>query len=281
MRVLAGAIMEASREGEGVGAAMELMSTSEDSKAEYMYVIVRAPRLAAFPLKCFTWLLETGVTGSIILPKLKKDNLITKTFLESRYGEPPMYIPQYAHGIAEIVQEHMVQRVEPGTTPSVRVKSAVEGLEPHMARKSNSEVKEKQRFRHWTIRDYAHAYTSGRLTPTQVAERFLSAVEDSNKQVPGMNLFIAVDSRDVLSQAAAATERYKQGKPLSVLDGVPIAVKDEIDCLPYATTGGTIWMGKTRQVKEDAEAVKRLRSCGAVLAGKTNMHELGRSEDVV
>jgi Asp-tRNA(Asn)/Glu-tRNA(Gln) amidotransferase A subunit family amidase len=39
--------------------------------------------------------------------------------------------------------------------------------------------------------------------------------------------------------------------------------------------GGTIWMGKTRQVKEDAEAVKRLRSCGAVLAGKTNMHELG------
>jgi hypothetical protein len=37
-----------------------------------------APRLAAFPLKCFTWLLETGVTGSIILPKLKKDNLITK-----------------------------------------------------------------------------------------------------------------------------------------------------------------------------------------------------------
>jgi hypothetical protein len=36
--------MEASREGEGVGAAMELMSTSEDSKAEYMYVIVRGTR---------------------------------------------------------------------------------------------------------------------------------------------------------------------------------------------------------------------------------------------
>ena len=50
----------------------------------------------------------------------------------------------------------------------------------------------------------------------QVAERFLSAVEDSNKQVPGMNLFIAVDSRDVLSQAAAATERYKQGASFPV-----------------------------------------------------------------
>ena len=40
-------------------------------------------------------------------------------------------------------------------------------------------------------------------------------------------------------------------------------------------SGGTTWLGKARQVKEDAEAVKRLRSCGAVLAGKTNMHELG------
>lgn len=41
-----------------------------------------APRLAAFPLKCFTWLLETGVTSSIILPKLKKDNLITKVIAQ-------------------------------------------------------------------------------------------------------------------------------------------------------------------------------------------------------
>ncbi|KAG0628391.1 hypothetical protein M758_1G023100 [Ceratodon purpureus] len=261
-----------SQERAGAAPAMELMSTSEDSKAEYMYVTVRAPRLAAFPLKCFTWLLETGVTSSLLLPKLKKDNLITKTFLESRYEEPPMYIPQYAHEIVELVQEHMVNRVEPGVMPTVRVKSAVEGLAPHMVRDANNKVEEKQGFRHWTIRDYAQAYTSGRLTPTQVAERFLSAVEDSN---PGMNLFIAVDSRDMLAQAAAATERYKQGKPLSVLDGVPIAVKDEIDCLPYATTGGTTWLGKARQVKEDAEAVKRLRSCGAVLAGKTNMHELG------
>lgn len=47
----------------------------------------------------------------------------------------------------------------------------------------------------------------------QVAERFLSAVEDSSKPLPGMNFFIAVDSRNVLAQAAAATERYKQGAP--------------------------------------------------------------------
>ena len=68
----------------------------------------------------------------------------------------------------ELVQEHMVNRVEPGVMPTVRVKSAVEGLAPHMVRDANNKVEEKQGFRHWTIRDYAQAYTSGRLTPTQV-----------------------------------------------------------------------------------------------------------------
>lgn len=57
---------------------MEMMSTDEDSKAEYLYVDVKAPVLAGFPLKCFAWLLETGLAGSFLLPKLKKDNLITK-----------------------------------------------------------------------------------------------------------------------------------------------------------------------------------------------------------
>lgn len=39
------------------------------------------------------------------------------------------------------------------------------------------------------------------------------------------------------------------GKPLSVLDGVPIAVKDEIDCLPYRTTGKRMSWGVSIEIK--------------------------------
>lgn len=69
---------------------------------------------------------------------------------------------------AKCVTEEMVQRVEPGTAPAASVTCAVEGLPVHELKKSEKGVEEKQSFRHWTIRDYAHAYSSGRLTPTQV-----------------------------------------------------------------------------------------------------------------
>lgn len=42
-----------------------------------------------------------------------------------------------------------------------------------------------------------------------------------------------------------------------------------------ACAGGTRWLGKARPCEADAACVAQLRACGAVLAGKTNMHELG------
>jgi hypothetical protein len=47
----------------------------------------------------------------------------------------------------------------------------------------------------------------------------------------------------VLLQAHEATERFRQGRPLSLLDGVPFAVKDLVDALPYPTAGGTAFLG--------------------------------------
>uniref|UniRef100_A0A2N9EFH0 Amidase domain-containing protein n=1 Tax=Fagus sylvatica TaxID=28930 RepID=A0A2N9EFH0_FAGSY len=90
-----------------------------------------------------------------------------------------------------------------------------------------------------------------------------------------MSFFINYNTGDILRQATESTLRYERGQPISVLDGIPIAIKDEIDCSPYPTTGGTKWLHKVRPCTDDASCVKHLRLCGAILVGKTNMHELG------
>ena len=85
---------------------------------------------------------------------------------------------------------------------------------------------------------------------------------------------IAVDENDIMRQAEASAERIRNGQALSVFDGVPVAIKDELDMVPYPTTVGTAFLG-TAPAREDATPVARMRAAGALLIGKANMHEIG------
>ena len=125
-----------------------------------------------------------------------------------------------------------------------------------------------------TIRQYARAYRDGRATPLSVAEKVFTSVAASEALETPLRLFIAMHKDDVLAQAHASAERIQSGQALSILDGVPMAVKDEIDMLPYPTTLGTCFLGQ-QPVTADATVSARLRAAGALLIGKTNMHEIG------
>jgi Asp-tRNA(Asn)/Glu-tRNA(Gln) amidotransferase A subunit family amidase len=63
-------------------------------------------------------------------------------------------------------------------------------------------------------------------------------------QDPPMRFLIAFDPEHLRQQAAASTQRYAAGQPLSPLDGVPFAVKDCTDAAPYPTTAGTAFMAQ-------------------------------------
>lgn len=89
-----------------------------------------------------------------------------------------------------------------------------------------------------------------------------------------LGAFVALDSNDALEQARASAARWKSGESLGVLDGVPIAIKDEFDVRGYPTGAGTRFMADG-PVDADAEVVARLRAAGAVLLGKTTMTEIG------
>ncbi len=123
-----------------------------------------------------------------------------------------------------------------------------------------------------TAHDFVSAYTSGESTPLRVAEHVLAATRSSDESSPPLRLFIAQNAQDVLAMAQAATERYRAGESLGPLDGVPIAIKDEVDQVPYPTTVGRKFAASPPSM--DSAVVERLRAAGAVLIGKANMTEI-------
>ena len=88
-----------------------------------------------------------------------------------------------------------------------------------------------------------------------------------------LNIFVVLEPDVVLERAAASQKRWDEGSPLSVLDGVPVAIKDEFDVAGYPTTAGTTFRNEIKEY--DSTVVARLRAAGAVLFGKTEMTEIG------
>jgi Asp-tRNA(Asn)/Glu-tRNA(Gln) amidotransferase A subunit family amidase len=131
-----------------------------------------------------------------------------------------------------------------------------------------------QGFAFETAAELAAAYRSGATTPVQVAQRISASIAASEDLSPAMRTFIAHDPADLMAQAEASAARWAAGEPLGPLDGVPCAIKDELDQVPYPTTVGTRFMG-TAPAVGDATVVARLRAAGALLIGKSNMHEVG------
>ncbi|GIL89123.1 hypothetical protein Vretimale_16172 [Volvox reticuliferus] len=126
-----------------------------------------------------------------------------------------------------------------------------------------------------TIIDFARGYRTGLVTPTEVAERIIRFVEAGQARRPPLSFFVAWAPLEVMAQAEESTRRLRSGTSRSLLEGVPFAIKDVADATPYGTTAGTTFMAAQRPVTCDAPYVATLRALGAVLLGKTAMHEIG------
>ena len=118
--------------------------------------------------------------------------------------------------------------------------------------------------------DYVTAYMSKKTTPLEVARYLLKLVHD-----PVHKLAIVETQEDLTLKAAeASAARYSNGTPKGPLDGVPFFVKDEADVHGYKTTYGSAKVHNEGK-GETSWAIKKLEEAGAILIGKTNMHELG------
>jgi aspartyl-tRNA(Asn)/glutamyl-tRNA(Gln) amidotransferase subunit A len=86
-----------------------------------------------------------------------------------------------------------------------------------------------------------------------------------------LNAFITVMSESALGEARAAEHEIASGRYRGRLHGIPISVKDLIDVAGTPTTAGSAV--PPLQPTRDAEIVRRLRKAGAIIVGKTNLHE--------
>ncbi|KAH8723233.1 amidase signature domain-containing protein [Phaeosphaeriaceae sp. PMI808] len=130
--------------------------------------------------------------------------------------------------------------------------------------------------RFYSIQDFHNAYKSGVLTPNDVVEVLLPLIRrDVAQRSPHSTSFTESKVELVRQAAEASTQRWKAGKPLGILDGVPFGAKDDLDVKGYKTHVGTSHDYTNGKDVETSWCVKKCEEEGAIMVGKLNMHELG------
>jgi Asp-tRNA(Asn)/Glu-tRNA(Gln) amidotransferase A subunit family amidase len=213
----------------------------------YQRTPVKAPRVSGLALKAFVNTLESGI-GSVLLEKLVKDSGIEHWRQLSAGDAPPLQCP-LPHGA-------------PAAEPQPAHEQAVRAISAAPAHPERE-----------TVAAYVRAYREGGVDPVTVARRLHEAIERLDTGAQRLGLFVARKPEEVLRAAEASGERLRAGKPLSVLDGVPVVLKDEIDLAGFPTTLGTKF--RTEVATKDSTVAARLKAAGAVILGKANMNEIG------
>jgi Asp-tRNA(Asn)/Glu-tRNA(Gln) amidotransferase A subunit family amidase len=118
----------------------------------------------------------------------------------------------------------------------------------------------------------AQAYGRGELSPVDVVRAALARIEAWE---PRINAMYRVRAEAALGEARAARERWRAGRPLSPLDGVPVTVKENLATRGDPAPIGTRANEDAPAQAEDSPPAARLREAGCVILGKTTMPDYG------
>jgi Asp-tRNA(Asn)/Glu-tRNA(Gln) amidotransferase A subunit family amidase len=120
----------------------------------------------------------------------------------------------------------------------------------------------------------AKQFAAGTATARQFLERSLELFE---LWEPRIGAFVCTNLPAARAASDKSTERWRAGKPLSPVDGMPIGIKDVIETVDMPTEMGSPLFAGWRSEK-DAANVRALREAGAVILGKTVTTEFAASE---
>ena len=119
--------------------------------------------------------------------------------------------------------------------------------------------------------DLIAGYKARQFSPSEVLEDVIAHIEQWEPHIKALYAFDPDGARKV---AKASTDRWNNGEPTGVLDGVPVTIKDNI-----ATKGQPIPLGAASvplvPAEHDAPPAARLREAGAIIFSKTTMPDYG------
>jgi len=125
-----------------------------------------------------------------------------------------------------------------------------------------------------SITELAQLFRSRKLSPVELIKHFLARIDSHN---PELNAYLTVTAELALDQAQKAeselsASRGKSRRDRGLLHGIPIALKDNIHTAGIRTTAGSKFL-KDFIPDRDAHTVTELKAAGAIILGKTNLHE--------
>jgi Asp-tRNA(Asn)/Glu-tRNA(Gln) amidotransferase A subunit family amidase len=123
-----------------------------------------------------------------------------------------------------------------------------------------------------SIGELQTALEKRQVTSRQLVESYLARIDAYDQRGPRLNAFIALNGAAIETAGALDRER-SAGRVRGPLHGIPIVIKDNFDTGDMPTTGSSIALATLRPAR-DATQVARLRAAGAIVIGKTNLHEL-------
>jgi aspartyl-tRNA(Asn)/glutamyl-tRNA(Gln) amidotransferase subunit A len=118
-----------------------------------------------------------------------------------------------------------------------------------------------------TIAELSPLVQTGAVSPVDLVRRCLARIDAGRD----LNAFITVMGESALEEAARAEAEIASGRSRGLLHGIPISVKDLVDVAGTPTTAGSAV--PALHPATDAPVVTRLRDAGAIIIGKTNLHE--------
>ena len=125
-----------------------------------------------------------------------------------------------------------------------------------------------------TIAELQAAMATRTVTSAQLVAAYLARIAAYDQDGPRLNAMVALNAR-ALDAAKALDDERAAGRVRGPLHGIPVVVKDNYDTRDMPTTGGSIALAGFSP-ERDAFQVRKLRDAGAVIIGKTNLHELAR-----